>query len=63
MLEKKKPENNYSKDKVTEILEMVLKYLLAMITIMSLSYCISKTNSSNPIYLTGKLEVVQPQEK
>ena len=63
MLEKKKPENNYSKDKVTEILEMVLKYLLAMITIMSLSYCISKTNSTNPIYLTGKLEIVQPQEK
>lgn len=63
MLEKKKPENNYSKDRVVEILEMVLKYLLAMITIMSLSYCISKTNSSNPIYLTGKLEIVQPQEK
>lgn len=63
MLEKKKPENNYSKDKVTEILEMVLKYLLAMVAVASIAYCTAKTNTSNPIYLTGKLEVVQPQGK
>ena len=63
MLEKKKPENNYSKDRVTEILEMVLKYLLAMVAVASISYCTAKTNTSNPIYLTGKLEVVQPQGK
>ena len=63
MLEKRKVEEKYSQERVIEIIEMVLKYLLAMVAVASIAYCTAKTNTSNPIYLTGKLEVVQPQGK